>query len=103
MFLIIINLDCYSSATPKSRLRKRYRFLQRCQREKTDEQKLINEAQAYRNDIIPKARGQAEKMIQNQRHIKKKLFQKQKVKLKDLFRFITPIKIQRMLLEKEFI
>ena len=34
------------------------------QRAKTDEQKLINEAQAYRNDIIPKARGEAEKMIQ---------------------------------------
>ena len=55
------------------------------------------------NDIIPKARGQAEKMIQESEAYKKEVVSKQKVKLKDLFRFITPIKIQRMLLEKEFI
>ncbi len=34
------------------------------QRAKTDEQRLRNEAEAYRNDIIPKSRGEAEKMIQ---------------------------------------
>ena len=34
------------------------------QRAKTDEQRLRNEAEAYRNDIIPKARGEAEKKIQ---------------------------------------
>ena len=34
------------------------------QRAKTDEQRLRNEAEAYRNDIIPKARGEAERKIQ---------------------------------------
>ena len=34
------------------------------QRAKTDEQRLRNEAEAYRNDIIPKARGEAERTIQ---------------------------------------
>ena len=34
------------------------------QRAKTDEQRLRNEAEAYRNDIIPRARGEAEKKIQ---------------------------------------
>ena len=32
--------------------------------QKTDEQRLRNEAEAYRNDIIPKASGEAEKTIQ---------------------------------------
>ena len=35
------------------------------QRAKTDEQRLRNEAEAYRNDIIPKARGEAEAMIRD--------------------------------------
>ena len=34
------------------------------QRAKTDEQRLRNEAEAYRNDIIPKARGEAERTVQ---------------------------------------
>ncbi|MBK93787.1 MAG: FtsH protease activity modulator HflK [Rickettsiales bacterium] len=46
------------------------------QRAKTDEQKLINEAQAYRNDIIPKARGAAEKMIQEAEAYKKEVVSK---------------------------
>lgn len=32
---------------------------------KEDKSKLINEAQGYRNDIIPKARGEAEKMLRD--------------------------------------
>lgn len=35
------------------------------QRAKADQERLRNEAEAYRNDILPKARGQAEQMIQN--------------------------------------
>ena len=41
------------------------------QRAKTDEQRLRNEAEAYRNDIIPKARGEAEKKIQEAEAYKK--------------------------------
>ena len=32
---------------------------------KADRERLVNEAQAYRNDILPKARGEAEKMLQD--------------------------------------
>ena len=55
------------------------------QRAKTDEQKLINEAQAYRNDIIPKARGAVEKMIQEAEAYKKEVVSMKKVKLRDFF------------------
>ena len=41
------------------------------QRAKTDEQRLRNEAEAYRNDIIPKARGEAEKKVQEAEAYKK--------------------------------
>ena len=34
------------------------------QRAKTDEQRLRNEAEAYRNDIIPRARGEGERTVQ---------------------------------------
>ncbi len=34
------------------------------QRARQDQQRLRNEAEAYRNDIIPRARGQAEQLIQ---------------------------------------
>jgi membrane protease subunit HflK len=34
------------------------------QRAKADQERLRNEAEAYRNDIIPKARGESEKIIQ---------------------------------------
>ncbi|MBC6497197.1 MAG: FtsH protease activity modulator HflK [Alphaproteobacteria bacterium GM7ARS4] len=34
------------------------------QRAKADQERMRNEAEAYRNDIIPRARGQAEKIIQ---------------------------------------
>ena len=33
-------------------------------RARQDQQRVRNEAEAYRNDIIPRARGQAEQMIQ---------------------------------------
>ena len=34
------------------------------QRAKADQEKIRNQAEAYRNDLIPKARGEAEKIIQ---------------------------------------
>ncbi len=46
------------------------------QRAKTDEQRLRNEAEAYRNDIIPKARGEAEKTIQEAEAYKKEVVAK---------------------------
>lgn len=46
------------------------------QRAKTDEQRLRNEAEAYRNDIIPKARGEAEKTIQQAEAYKKEVVAK---------------------------
>ena len=46
------------------------------QRAKTDEQRLRNEAEAYRNDIIPKARGEAEKKIQEAEAYKKEVVAK---------------------------
>ena len=46
------------------------------QRAKTDEQRLRNEAEAYRNDIIPKARGEAEKKVQEAEAYKKEVVAK---------------------------
>ena len=46
------------------------------QRAKTDEQRLRNEAEAYRNDIIPKARGEAERKIQEAEAYKKEVVAK---------------------------
>ena len=46
------------------------------QRAKTDEQRLRNEAEAYRNDIIPKARGEAERTIQEAEAYKKEVVAK---------------------------
>jgi len=48
------------------------------QRAKTDEQRLKNEAEAYRNDIIPKARGEAEKKIQEAEAYKAEVVEKAK-------------------------
>lgn len=46
------------------------------QRAKTDEQRLRNEAEAYRNDIIPKARGEAEQLIQKSEAYKQEVVAK---------------------------
>ena len=43
------------------------------QRARTDQQRLRNQAEAYRNDIIPRARGTAEKIIQAGRAYKEKV------------------------------
>ena len=72
------------------------------QRAKTDEQRLRNEAEAYRNDIIPKARGEAERKIQEAEAYKKEVVAKAEG-IKDLSQFTIPIKPQRMLPGKEFI
>ena len=49
--------------------------LQRCSRASC-EQRLKNEAEAYRNDVIPKARGEAEKTIQEAEAYKKEVVAK---------------------------
>ena len=48
------------------------------QRAKTDEQRLKNEAEAYRNDIIPRARGEAEQMLQKAEGYKQEVVAKSK-------------------------
>ena len=72
---ILITQVQLQKADPPEMVIDSYRDVQRA---KTDEQKLINEAQAYRNDIIPKARGQAEKMIQESEAYKKEVVSKAK-------------------------
>lgn len=58
---ILITQVQLQKADPPELVIESYRDVQRA---KTDEQRLRNEAEAYRNDIIPKARGEAEKKIQ---------------------------------------
>ena len=42
-----------------------------------------NEAEAYANDVIPRARGEAEQVLQQAEATKRKLLLKQKVKQVD--------------------
>ena len=72
---ILVTQVQLQKADPPENVIDSYRDVQRA---KTDEQKLINEAQAYRNDIIPKARGQAEKLIQESEAYKKEVVSKAK-------------------------
>ena len=58
---VLITQVQLQKADPPELVIESYRDVQRA---KTDEQRLKNEAEAYRNDIIPKARGEAEKKIQ---------------------------------------
>jgi len=61
------------------------------QRARQDKEKLVNEANSYLNKIVPNARGDAAKLIQEATVLKISLM------------FITAIKILNMLLDKEFI
>ena len=58
---VLITQVQLQQADPPELVIESYRDVQRA---KTDEQRLRNEAEAYRNDIIPKARGEAEKTVQ---------------------------------------
>jgi len=58
---ILVTQVQLQKADPPELVIESYRDVQRA---KTDEQRLRNEAEAYRNDIIPKARGEAERTIQ---------------------------------------
>ena len=58
---VLITQVQLQKADPPELVIESYRDVQRA---KTDEQRLRNEAEAYRNDIIPKARGEAEKTVQ---------------------------------------
>ena len=79
---ILITQVQLQKADPPELVIESYRDVQRA---KTDEQRLRNEAEAYRNDIIPKARGEAERKIQEEAY-KQRWLRKLKVKLKDLYR-----------------
>ena len=50
---------------------------------RADRERSKNEAEAYANDVIPRARGEAEQVLQQAEAYKKKLLQKQKVKQVD--------------------
>ena len=50
---------------------------------RADMERSKNEAEAYANDVIPRARGEAQKYYKPLKLIKKKLLQKQKVKQAD--------------------
>ena len=50
---------------------------------RADMERSKNEAEAYANDVIPRARGEAQKILQAAEAYKKKLLQKLRVKLAD--------------------
>ena len=50
---------------------------------RADMERSKNEAEAYANDVIPRARGEAQKFYKQQKLIKKKLLLKQRVKQVD--------------------
>ena len=52
---------------------------------RADMERSKNEAEAYANDVIPRARGEAAKIMQAAEAYKQKLLQHQKVKLVDLY------------------
>lgn len=70
---ILVTQVQLQKADPPELVIESYRDVQRA---KTDEQRLRNEAESYRNDIIPKARGEAEKTIQEAEAYKKEVVAK---------------------------
>ena len=72
---ILITQVQLQKADPPELVIESYRDVQRA---KTDEQRLRNEAEAYRNDIIPRARGEAEQMIQKAEGYKQEVVAKSK-------------------------
>ncbi len=70
---VLITQVQLQKADPPELVIESYRDVQRA---KTDEQRLRNEAEAYRNDIIPKARGEAEKTVQEAEAYKKEVVAK---------------------------
>lgn len=72
---ILVTQVQLQQADPPELVIESYRDVQRA---KTDEQRLRNEAEAYRNDIIPRARGEAEKMLQDAEGYKQEVIAKSK-------------------------
>ena len=72
---IVVTQVQLQKADPPELVIESYRDVQRA---KTDEQRLRNEAEAYRNDIIPRARGEAEKMLQEAEGYKQEVVAKSK-------------------------
>ena len=72
---ILITQVQLQKADPPELVIESYRDVQRA---KTDEQRLKNEAEAYRNDIIPRARGEGEKLIQEAEGYKQKVIAQSK-------------------------
>ena len=62
---------------------------------RADMERSKNEAEAYANDVIPRARGEAAKILQEQKHIKNKLLQELKVKQVDLLLYIMSMQKQK--------
>ena len=97
---ILITQVQLQKADPPELVIESYRDVQRA---KTDEQRLRNEAEAYRNDIIPKARGEAEKKVQEAEAYKQEVVAKAQGEAQRFISVYDSYKILKMLLEKEFI
>ena len=70
---------------------------------RADMERSKNEAEAYANDVIPRARGEAAKIMQAAEAYKQKVVAAQKVKLADLFLYIMSMQKLKKLLKKECI
>ena len=68
---------------------------------RADMERSKNEAEAYRNDVIPRARGEAQKFYKLPKHIKNKLLPKPKVKQVDLLQYTMNMHKQKPLPKKE--
>ena len=73
------------------------------QRARADQERLINEAQAYANRIVPEAKGEASKIRESAEAYKQEVIAVADGTHKDFYLFIKSIKRQRMSLEEEFI
>ncbi len=75
------------------------------QRARADLERLRNEAEAYRNDILPRARGEAEKMIQDANAYREEITNKAKgeaerfIKVLESYRASKEVTTQRIYLE----
>ena len=65
--------------------------------------KLINEAEAFFNDVVPRARGESAQLVAQAEAYSKRLLIELKVMLQDLMIFTKAIYHQKMLPLKEFI
>jgi membrane protease subunit HflK len=75
------------------------------QRARADLERLRNEAEAYRNDILPRARGDAERMVQEARAYKEQIVNQARgeagrfLEVYESYKVAKDVTIQRMYLE----